>query len=113
MKVLESVSERYDCGIRMLSVGRITETYKRIAALVAAPGKRILDIGCGTGGVTLACADCGATVTGIDIDAGMPEVARNKPLPASAARSSSSPERRRSRIALQREAWMRWYHAWQ
>jgi demethylmenaquinone methyltransferase/2-methoxy-6-polyprenyl-1,4-benzoquinol methylase len=82
MKVLESAPERYDRGIWMLSGGRIIEVYERIAALVAAPGKRILDIGCGTGGVTLACAARGATVTGIDIDAGMLEVARSKPLPA-------------------------------
>ena len=83
MKVLESAPERYDRGIRMLSGGRIEEVYERIAALVAAPGKRILDIGCGTGGVSLACAAHGATVTGIDINAGMLEVARHKHGPAS------------------------------
>ncbi len=66
----------------MLSRGRIEEAYEHIAALVATPGKRILDIGCGTGGVSLACATRGAAVTGIDIDAGMLEVARNKPVPA-------------------------------
>jgi ubiquinone/menaquinone biosynthesis C-methylase UbiE len=82
MKVLESAPERYDCGIRMLSLGRIETVYERIAAMVAAPGKRLLDIGCGTGGVSLACAARGATVTGIDIDAGMLEVARKKPVPA-------------------------------
>jgi ubiquinone/menaquinone biosynthesis C-methylase UbiE len=83
MKVLESAPERYDRGIRILTRGRIEEAYQRIAALVAAPGKRILDIGCGTGGVALACAARGAGVTGIDIDAGMLEVARNKPVPES------------------------------
>jgi len=81
MKLLESAPERYDRGIRMLTRGRISEVYERIAQLVAAPGKRILDIGCGTGGVALACAARGATVTGIDIDAGMLEVARGKPVP--------------------------------
>jgi 2-polyprenyl-3-methyl-5-hydroxy-6-metoxy-1,4-benzoquinol methylase len=82
MKVLESAPQRYDRGIRMLSHGRIEEVYERIAALVAAPGKRILDIGCGTGAVSHACAALGATVTGIDLDAGMLEVARGKPAPA-------------------------------
>lgn len=82
MKVLESAPERYDRGIRMLSGGRIGEVYGRIAELVAAPGKRILDIGCGTGGVSLACAARGASVTGIDLDAGMLEVAQRKPVPA-------------------------------
>lgn len=83
MKILESAPERYDRGIRMLSGGRIAEVYGRVAGLVAAPGKRVLDIGCGTGGVTLACAARGAAVTGIDIDAGMIEVARSKHVPAS------------------------------
>ncbi len=82
MKFLESAPERYDLGIRMLTGGRIAEAYERIAALAAAPGKRILDIGCGTGGVSLACAARGAFVTGIDINAGMLEVARGKPVPA-------------------------------
>jgi ubiquinone/menaquinone biosynthesis C-methylase UbiE len=82
MKVLESAPERYDRGIRMLSGGRIQEIYDRIAAMAAAPGKRILDIGCGSGGVSLACAARGAIMTGIDIDAGMLEVARHKAIPA-------------------------------
>ena len=81
MKILESAPERYDRGIRMLSRGRIDGVYEHIAAIAAAPGKRVLDIGCGTGGVSLACAARGATVTGIDIDAGMLEVARSKPVP--------------------------------
>ena len=83
MKVLESAPERYDQGIQMLSGRRIEEVYTRIAALAAAPARRILDIGCGTGGVSLACASRGAIVTGIDIDAGILEVARSKPVPAS------------------------------
>ena len=82
MKVLESAPERYDQGIGALSGGRIQNVYARIAALAAAPGKRVLDIGCGTGGVSLACAARGAIVTGIDIDTGMLEVARGKPVPA-------------------------------
>lgn len=82
MKVLESTAERYDRGIQMLSGGRIADVYERIAALVAAPGRKVLDIGCGTGGVSLACAARGAAVTGIDIDAGMLEVARSKHVPA-------------------------------
>lgn len=82
MKFLESVPERYDRGIRMLTRGRIGEVYERIAHSVAAPGKRILDIGCGTGGVSFACAARGALVTGIDLDPGMLEVARVKPGPA-------------------------------
>jgi ubiquinone/menaquinone biosynthesis C-methylase UbiE len=78
MKVLESSPNRYDRGIKMLSRGRITEVYLKIAEMVAAPGKRILDIGCGTGNVSLACAACGATVIGVDSNAEMLEVAKSK-----------------------------------
>ena len=78
MRVLESAPERYDAGIRLLSGGRIEAVYDEIASKAAGPGRRILDIGCGTGGVTVACARRGADVVGIDINAGMLEVARSK-----------------------------------
>jgi len=81
MKVLESTPERYDRGVRMLSRGRIGGVYEQIAQTVAGPGRRVLDIGCGTGSVALACAARGAEVTGIDRDAGMLEVARARPVP--------------------------------
>jgi len=78
MKYLESAPERYDAGVRRMSGGRIDDIYRRIAERAAAPGRRVLDIGCGTGGVSLACAARGAEVVGIDLDAGMLEVARGK-----------------------------------
>lgn len=81
MKVLESAPQRYDRGVDLLSGGRIAGAYERIAALSAAPGSRVLDIGCGTGGASFACAARGADVVAIDIDAGMLEVARSKPAP--------------------------------
>jgi len=81
MKVLESAAHRYDRGMQLLSRGRIGQVYARVADLVAAPGSLILDIGCGTGGVALACAVRGADVTGIDVNAEMLEVARSKPPP--------------------------------
>jgi ubiquinone/menaquinone biosynthesis C-methylase UbiE len=78
MKVLEFSPNRYDRGIKILSRGRIKEVYLKIAEMVAAPGKRILDIGCGTGNVSLACAARGATVIGIDSNAEMLEIAKSK-----------------------------------
>jgi ubiquinone/menaquinone biosynthesis C-methylase UbiE len=84
MKVLESTPDRYDRGVRMLSHGRIGEVYERIAELAAGPGRRVLDMGCGTGGVSLACAAHGARVTGIDSSAGMIEVAQRKQPPQGA-----------------------------
>jgi len=80
MKFLESAPERYDRGIKTLSRGRIAGVYERIADLAAGPGKRVLDLGCGTGGVSLACAARGARVVAIDINAQMLEVARAKPV---------------------------------
>lgn len=78
MKVLESTPERYDRGIRMLSGGVIDEVYEAIAERAAGPGRAVLDVGCGTGGVALACAARGAHVWAVDRNAGMLEVARRK-----------------------------------
>ncbi|MCG6922015.1 MAG: class I SAM-dependent methyltransferase [Acidobacteria bacterium] len=78
MKVLESAPERYDRGIHRLSGGTIASIYERVAERVAAPGRRVLDVGCGTGGVALACAARGARVVGIDVNPGMLSVARDK-----------------------------------
>jgi len=78
MKVLESTPERYDRGIRLLSGGNIDDLWAQIAARVACPGARVLDLGSGTGGLSLACAERGAAVTGLDKDAGMLAVARRK-----------------------------------
>jgi ubiquinone/menaquinone biosynthesis C-methylase UbiE len=78
MRRLESTPSRYDRGIELLSGGRIGSVYDRIAQLVARPGVDVLDVGCGTGAVSIACAKRGATVTGIDRDAGMLEIAASK-----------------------------------
>jgi ubiquinone/menaquinone biosynthesis C-methylase UbiE len=78
MRRLESTPSRYDRGIEMLSGGRIASVYRRIAELAAHPGADLLDVGCGTGAVSIACAERGATVTGIDRDAGMLEIAASK-----------------------------------
>jgi ubiquinone/menaquinone biosynthesis C-methylase UbiE len=85
MRFLESAPERYDRGIRWLSGGRMPRIYEEVAAAAGAgPGQRVLDVGCGTGGVALACARRGATVAAIDVNPGMLEVARAKPLAAAA-----------------------------
>ncbi|NOZ93751.1 MAG: methyltransferase domain-containing protein [Acidobacteria bacterium] len=84
MKVLESAPRRYDRGMNLLFLGRMEQLHEAIAAEVAAPGRRILDLGCGTGGVALASARRGATVTGIDTNPQMLEIARAKPLPPGA-----------------------------
>ena len=55
-----------------VSYERIAETYapihdRVVSALAIAPGERVLDVACGTGGVALRAARAGADVTGIDI----------------------------------------------
>jgi demethylmenaquinone methyltransferase/2-methoxy-6-polyprenyl-1,4-benzoquinol methylase len=81
MRLLESSPARYDRGIHVLSRGKIGRVYERVAELVAARGKSVLDVGCGTGAVALACAARGADVVGIDLNPGMLEIARTKGCP--------------------------------
>jgi len=56
------------------SYERLAETFapihdRVVAALALEPGKRVLDVACGTGGVALRAGRLGADVTGIDISA--------------------------------------------
>jgi ubiquinone/menaquinone biosynthesis C-methylase UbiE len=77
MKFLESAPGRYDRGIRILSLGLTDKAYDRLVSSIG-KGWKVLDIGCGTGALTLRAARKGATVTGIDINAGMLEIARQR-----------------------------------
>jgi ubiquinone/menaquinone biosynthesis C-methylase UbiE len=78
MKVLESAPRRYDLGIRLLSLGRIDRVHREMAEWGARDDVRVLDIGCGTGLLTLACGRRGAHVTGIDISPLMLDIARER-----------------------------------
>jgi ubiquinone/menaquinone biosynthesis C-methylase UbiE len=82
MRVLESAPERYDFGIRLLSLGHIERVYRRVAELVRGPN--VLDLGCGTGNMTMRLAQRGLSVVGVDISPEMLAVARRK-IPAGAA----------------------------
>jgi len=77
MKILESAPERYDVGIRMLTLGQIDRAYDRITSCVRR-GQLVLDIGCGTGALTLRAARRGAKVTGMDVNPQMLEIARRR-----------------------------------
>lgn len=77
MKVLESAPDRYDKGIALLTRGAIGEAYDRLAAHVQ-PGDRVLDVGCGTGALTLRAARRGAQVVGIDVNPQMLAIARQQ-----------------------------------
>lgn len=75
MKVLESAPYRYDKGIKILTLGKITKAYDR-SIMQIKKDDIVLDIGCGTGMLTIRAAIKGAKVTGIDINPEMLEIAR-------------------------------------
>lgn len=77
MKWLETSPTDYDRGIALLTLGRIRQVHECIASLVR-PGDRVLEVGCGTGALTLHCARQGAQVTAIDISPRMLAVARRR-----------------------------------
>lgn len=77
MRILESVPSRYDVGIRLLTLGKLDKAYEDLISRIH-PGDRVLDIGCGTGALTLLAARRGARVKGIDTNSGMLEIARNR-----------------------------------
>lgn len=77
MRILESAPARYQLGIRLLTLGRLDAVYDRLAAHLQA-GDRVLDIGCGTGALTLRAARCGAEVKGIDVNPEMLAIARQE-----------------------------------
>lgn len=75
MRLLESSPRRYDLGIRLLTFGAVDRAYDRLASRIEA-GQRVLDIGCGTGALSLRAARQGAAVKGIDINVEMLEIAK-------------------------------------
>jgi demethylmenaquinone methyltransferase/2-methoxy-6-polyprenyl-1,4-benzoquinol methylase len=68
MKALESAPSRYEWGIRLLTLGEVDRAYERLVARVEA-GQRVLDVGCGTGALTVRAARRGARVRGLDVNA--------------------------------------------
>ena len=77
MKILESAPSRYDRGIRLLTLGKIGRVYDRLVSHIQT-GWKVLDIGCGTGTLTIRAAQKGARVRGIDVNPSMLELARKK-----------------------------------
>jgi len=75
MKILESAPRRYDWGIRLLTLGRLDNIYDRLASRIK-KGEKVIDIGCGTGALSLRAADRGVSVKGIDINSRMLEIAQ-------------------------------------
>lgn len=81
MKILESSPSRYDRGIRLLTLGKLDAVYDQLVAPVES-GMQVLDIGCGTGALSLRAAGQGASVKGLDINPAMLEIARQRAVDA-------------------------------
>jgi len=77
MKVLESAPSRYDRGISLITLGRVSQAYDRLASRID-DGWKVLDIGCGTGAMTLRATQRSARVVGIDVNSQMLEIARQR-----------------------------------
>ncbi|MBU7009177.1 MAG: class I SAM-dependent methyltransferase [Theionarchaea archaeon] len=77
MKILESSPQRYDTGIRIITLGRLDQVYDQLISHVK-KGRKILDIGCGTGALTVKAAQKGAIVKGIDVNPSMLEISQKK-----------------------------------
>jgi ubiquinone/menaquinone biosynthesis C-methylase UbiE len=65
MRAFENIPGRYDLGMRLITLGLIDFVHKKIAESVP-QGWDVLDIGCGTGKLSVLLANRGATVTAID-----------------------------------------------
>lgn len=52
--------------------------YRSYEALQVRPGAQIVDVGCGTGRAVAELVDLGATAVGVDVDAGMLDLARRR-----------------------------------
>lgn len=78
-RLFDRVAPRYDLLNRLMSLGQDARWRARlVAALQVAPGARVLDVGCGTGDVTLALAAAGAHPVGLDPSREMLRRARAK-----------------------------------
>ena len=67
MKAFESAPQRYDWGLKLISLGRIDKIRKQILDNFIVPGDKVLDIGCSTGFFTEYALQHGAEVTAVDI----------------------------------------------
>lgn len=75
-------AKHYDRVMALFTLGREAQLRRRtVDAAALQPGERVLDVGCGTGTLAVAAADCvgeAGSVLGIDPSANMVTVARAK-----------------------------------
>ena len=79
-RLFATIAPRYDLITRLLSFGRDRHwKIKLIDLAQVRPGTRMLDLACGTGDLAFEGARRGAAAVGLDITAGMIDLARAKP----------------------------------
>ncbi len=79
MRLLESAPDRYDAGMRAITLGRVSQLHDAVARAAATrPEMRVLEIGCGTGAVTERLVALNARVTALDQSPEMLELARRR-----------------------------------
>ena len=78
-RMFGDIAARYDLMNALMTLGR-DRAWRRLAAReLVRPGDRVVDVGCGTGDLALACIDAGAaSVAGVDFAAPMLMRAREK-----------------------------------
>lgn len=80
MALFDRVAEDYDAWYETPLGRKVDQLEQCLFMRLAAPkpGERVLDGGCGTGRLSLALAERGLVVTGVDLSPGMLEVARDR-----------------------------------
>ena len=76
MKSLEKKAEKYDKGIKTLTLGRLPKIKQFIVDNYLKKDEILLDIGMGTGTFAILCAKKGLNVVGIDFSEKMLDIAR-------------------------------------
>ena len=77
MRWLEGAPQRYDAGMRLLTLGRADAVRDAVAQAVPAHG-RVLEIGCGTGALTERLARRGVHVVAFEEAPDMLDLARTR-----------------------------------
>ncbi len=76
MRFLESAPQRYDAGMRLLTLGRVSKLQGALTSALRPGAKRVLEIGCGTGALTERLVTRGVEVLALDQNPAMLEQAR-------------------------------------
>ncbi len=78
MKSLEKKAEKYDKGIKILTLGRLPKIKQYVVDNYLKKDETLLDIGMGTGTFAILCAKKGLNVVGIDFSEKMLDIAIKK-----------------------------------